>query len=227
MKRYITHALRQTEHALHAARSLPVRRTLRQLRGESPVARALVAVIDDTFSPEERKVFRAIEEVRRRLFARTDAARDWAGARRVVGSYARRGSTRAPNGRLLYSLAREVRPRSCIEFGSFMGISGLYILAGLREHGGTLYTMEGAPDLSRIATANYDSLGFSHYHATVGDFDAALPDVLRRSGPVGLAFIDGNHQQEPTLRYDAAIRDVATPVRRDHARRHPLVGWDA
>lgn len=176
----------------------------------SPVARALLAVVDDDFSPDERRTFARIEEARAHLGRRTDTVTGW-NQPEVVGEFSRRGSTRPPFGRLLYALARETGAQGCLEFGSCMGISGLYLLAGLGEHGGKLYTMEAVPAFSDIAQSMYRSLGFTNYEAHVGLFDSLLPDVLRKASPIGFAYIDGDHTLAPTLRYDALVREHASP----------------
>jgi len=37
--------------------------------------------------------------------------------------------------------------------------------------------------------------------SVVGNFDEKLEDVLKQAEPIDLAFVDGNHRLEPTLRY--------------------------
>lgn len=207
--------------AVHAARSLRGRRQLEKLAPESAVARALLAVSRDQFTADERRTFAAIDAERAVLYARQDSfvwrvedpvdpASLPAPVRQEVGRWARYSSVKPHWGRLLYALVREVRPATCLELGACFGISGLYIQAAQRHTGtGTFVTFEGSRERAEIARANYGRLGFNDATIVIGDFDRHLAPTLATLGEVGLAFIDGNHRLEPTLRYDALIRGHA------------------
>lgn len=69
------------------------------------------------------------------------------------------------------------------------------------EQAGCVFTIEGAPAVAAAATKNFQSLGLQHIHPIIGNFDEVLEPALERIGSVDLAFIDGNHRLEPTLRY--------------------------
>jgi predicted O-methyltransferase YrrM len=89
-------------------------------------------------------------------------------------------------------------------------MSGLAILWALRRNGGGRFvTMEGSRAQAEIATAMYRAQGFDEFEVVVGDFDRTLAPLLARIGPISLAFIDGNHREEPTLRYDSLVREHA------------------
>lgn len=209
--------------AVHAARSLRRRRHLEDLAEISAVARALLAVIHDQFTVEERRTFAAIDAERAVLYARQDSF-EWrvedpvdpaslpAPVRQQVGRWARYSSVKPHWGRLLYALVREVRPATCIELGACFGISGLYIQAAQRHTGtGKFVTFEGSRERAEIARANYRRLGFDDTTIVIGDFDRHVVPTIADLGRVDLAFIDGNHRLEPTLRYDALIRRYAPP----------------
>jgi len=208
--------------ALHGARALRARRQLDQLAERSPVARALVALARDQFTAEERRVLATIERERARLFARQDEI-EWriedpldpatapAAMRQVVGPGARLSSVKPHWGRLLYTLVREVRPKVCVELGACFGMSGMYIQAAQRHAGaGTFVTFEGSSARAEIARGMYRQLGFEGSTVVVGDFDRTLAPKIAELGRVDLAFIDGNHRLEPTVRYDALIRGSST-----------------
>jgi predicted O-methyltransferase YrrM len=205
--------------ALHAARSARARRRIEALAGGSAVARAILAVLRDRFTEEERRVLRAIDEERQRLAARNDeivwsiedpidAAAAPAPARQRVGPSVTLTAVRPTWGILLYALAREVRPETCLEMGTSFGVSGAYIQAGLRQTGaGRFMTLEGSRARADIATDTFGRLGFTGFEVRVGDFDRQLAPALTALGSVDLAFVDGNHRLAPTTRYDQMIRD--------------------
>jgi predicted O-methyltransferase YrrM len=60
--------------------------------------------------------------------------------------------------------------------------------------------MEGSGPIIGTAAQNLRSLGVDA-ELLPGNFDALLEPLLEKIGPVGLAFVDGNHRYEPTLRY--------------------------
>jgi predicted O-methyltransferase YrrM len=211
------------ELALHVARAVADRRELARLAETSPTARALLAVAYRRFTSEERRTFAAIERVRAQLYDRRDdyvwsvenpvnPASVPAAETQIVGEWARKSSTRPHWGRLLYALVREIRPETCLELGACFGMSGQYILAAMRHVGrGKLQTMEGSRRRAEIAAEAFRALGHENFDIEVGDFDRTLEPLLERTGVIDLAFIDGNHRQEATTRYDAMVRSRMQP----------------
>ncbi|HXB06907.1 MAG TPA: class I SAM-dependent methyltransferase, partial [Puia sp.] len=55
--------------------------------------------------------------------------------------------------------------------------------------------------IARTALENLRGLGLTNVEVSTGNFDDLLDPLLEKIGPVGLAFVDGNHRREPTLRY--------------------------
>ncbi|MEM6733888.1 MAG: class I SAM-dependent methyltransferase, partial [Myxococcota bacterium] len=114
---------------------------------------------------------------------------------------------------VLYAIARVFAPRNVIELGTNVGISGAYLAAGIRAAGsnGTLHTLEASGRRLELAKAIHRELGFASsvvHHQ--GLFDDILPEVLATMDSVDVAFIDGHHLYEPTLRYFEAIRERST-----------------
>jgi predicted O-methyltransferase YrrM len=82
------------------------------------------------------------------------------------------------------------------------------------ENGGTrakLLTIEGAGSVAGVAEANFRSLGLEHIALMTGGFDDVLPGALEKMGKIDLAFVDGNHRREPTLRYFDLLMRHASP----------------
>ncbi len=61
--------------------------------------------------------------------------------------------------------------------------------------------MEGATQVAKIAKQNFNKLKLQNIQLMEGDFDGTLPSVINQLPSLDFAFIDGNHQQEPTERY--------------------------
>ena len=74
-----------------------------------------------------------------------------------------------------------------------------------------VWTIEGAAEVAAVAARNFRELGLGNIELVVGNFDDLLSGVLDRAGRVDLAFIDGNHRLEPTLRYFHALMERCAP----------------
>lgn len=120
-----------------------------------------------------------------------------------VGDFTTRASKNAMWGLWLMRLVRALRPLQCIELGTGVGISGAYIAAGLElAGGGTLTTIDGNYYCTEIAARVFAHLGLSSRVRVVrGKFSRVLEPTVRRSRHVDLAFIDGHHVEQATVRY--------------------------
>jgi predicted O-methyltransferase YrrM len=120
----------------------------------------------------------------------------------TVGQVTRRASKGPRAALMLLSMVRQVHPKSIIEMGTCVGISGSYLAAGLRVNGGDgrLITLEGNPERCAIAIAVFDRLGLA-VDARVGLFSETFVTALHDADPVDLLFIDGHHEEEPTVAY--------------------------
>ena len=104
--------------------------------------------------------------------------------------------------RLLFELVRNLRPASCVELGTAVGLSAAYQAAALElnEHG-RLATLEGAESLAAIARRNLQQLELQRVDIVTGRFQDTLSGVLAERGPVDFLFIDGHHDETATVRY--------------------------
>jgi predicted O-methyltransferase YrrM len=128
---------------------------------------------------------------------------------RSIASIARNAAKPAKLGQLLYRIARYYSPATMLELGTSLGLSTAYLAAGAPQ--ARLWTIEGAPAIADKARSNLVSLN-AKANILTGNFDDLLPDLLKKIPPVELAFIDGNHRCEPTLRYFDAIFRHAAPA---------------
>jgi predicted O-methyltransferase YrrM len=117
---------------------------------------------------------------------------------RSVAALTRHAAKPARLGQLLFRIAHRYQPATILEMGTSLGLSAAYLAAGSPH--GRVFTIEGARAVANAAGQNLRALGFD---ATVvgGHFDEQLIPLLDSLPPIDLAFVDGNHRREPTLRY--------------------------
>ena len=132
----------------------------------------------------------------------------FAGTRSLsVAAIARRAAKPRRLGQLLFRIARHYQPATILELGTSLGLSAAYLAAGAPH--GRVFTLEGAAVVAAAAERNLCSVGLEATVVT-GHFDEQLGPLLERLPPIDLAFVDGNHRREPTLRYfDLLVRHAA------------------
>lgn len=105
-------------------------------------------------------------------------------------------------GRLLFHLARFHPGTNALELGTNIGISAAYMALGLRYGGGgRVVTVEGSGVRCEEARRVLGQLGIREVEVVHGQFDDVLRGLIESSLPIELAFLDGNHRKEPTMRY--------------------------
>jgi predicted O-methyltransferase YrrM len=101
---------------------------------------------------------------------------------------------------LLHRIVQYYQPNNIIELGTSLGITSLYLAEGSRT--GHIHTFEGDPCISEIAISQAQKNGSSNITFHTGEFDSSFTPFLQHfSEKIDLAYIDGNHRKEPTLRY--------------------------
>ena len=104
--------------------------------------------------------------------------------------------------KLLFKLIRTLKPSTCIELGSCVGISASYMSAAFKLNGGgVLKTLEGSPGTAEVAKESLQSLGFENATVVVGPFHATLAGVLQTAKPIDFFFNDGHHHRDAVLEY--------------------------
>ncbi|MCE7995763.1 MAG: class I SAM-dependent methyltransferase [Roseivirga sp.] len=103
----------------------------------------------------------------------------------------------------LYNLSKHPGTKNVLEIGTNLGVSGSYILEGLSsEQDGYFVTMEGLPKSCEIANDNFKSIASEdRFQVIQGLYDETFPKLMSDNILFDMAFIDGNHQKDPTLHY--------------------------
>jgi predicted O-methyltransferase YrrM len=100
---------------------------------------------------------------------------------------------------LLFKMVHYYQPKTILELGTSLGITTAY-LASANENARVI-TMEGAPNIAAIAQQNFTQLNLKNIQIITGNFNETLAKTLNTIDTVDFAFLDGNHQYQPTLNY--------------------------
>lgn len=115
-------------------------------------------------------------------------------------------------GVVLFQILRQLRPASCIELGTCLGVSAAYQAAALELNGvGRLTTVEGAGPLAELARTNLAQLGLTNVRVVPGVFREVLPGIIEEIAPIDYAFIDGHHDEGATIHYFEEVLTCAAP----------------
>jgi len=185
------------------------------------LAKALRETLQNRPAPEEKAWIERIESLRNELNSSTDQVTlmDYGAGLpetslgdhkphegkvivKTIGDVCRTASKPYMWSFLLLKLIREFRPLVCLELGTCLGISCSYQAAALElNQKGKIITLEGAESLAGLAEEHFQRLGLDNVDVVVGLFQDNLKSVLKERGPINYAFVDGHHQEEPTLTY--------------------------
>lgn len=102
----------------------------------------------------------------------------------------------------LFKLIRKLKPISCIELGTCVGISAAYQATALHlNRRGSLLSLEGSPEVARIAKETLNGLELGNASVIVGPFYETLINALESAKPVDFLFNDGHHDHDALIKY--------------------------
>ena len=123
-------------------------------------------------------------------------------ASRSIGSVAKTSLTPAKYGRLYANIIQYFQASSILELGTSLGINTAYLAC---KKDTQVTTFEGEPEISTIAKSVFEQMNITNIRLIEGDIDKTLPAFLANHTTIDFAFLDANHQLEPTVRYFEAI----------------------
>ena len=118
---------------------------------------------------------------------------------RKVSELARSALKPQKYAQLLFRLVRHYGPQNIIELGTSLGITTSYL--SFANPGANIMTIEGSKEVASIACEQFARAGLNNINVVTGNFDDVLPGILTSIKKADLAYIDGNHRLEPTVRY--------------------------
>jgi predicted O-methyltransferase YrrM len=130
-------------------------------------------------------------------------------ARPSVRNLAKNSLKPKKHAKLIAQVAQYIQAKNIIELGTSLGTTTLYIskLNPLAK----IYTLEGSPEVAKIAQQQFDKLDAENIELIIGNFDQELPKLLAQQINPDLIFIDGNHTYEATKRYFEMALEYSHP----------------
>ncbi|MBS1974301.1 MAG: class I SAM-dependent methyltransferase, partial [Bacteroidetes bacterium] len=128
---------------------------------------------------------------------------------RSISSIARFSAKSKKWGQLLFRIANYYQPKTIVELGTSLGLSSAYLASA--DPKSKLFTVEGSSEIALAAQGNFRSLQLHNIESLTGNFDDVLPGLLKKNDSFDLAFIDGNHRRDPTLKYFRMLSDRSRP----------------
>jgi len=102
----------------------------------------------------------------------------------------------------LFKMIRKIGPSSCVELGSCVGISASYLAAALNINDrGKLLSLEGSPEIAKIAKETLSNLNLQNGSVITGPFHKTLRGVLESAKPIDFFFNDGHHDHDAVIQY--------------------------
>ncbi len=185
------------------------------------VARALQDARSAYLSEEERRFIECVEMRRRELLASKaeievhDFGAGAPGEVRTPEEMRKGVRSKAPLakvcavaskspawGAILFRFIRHLRPSSCVELGTCVGLSAAYQAGALRFNGqGNLLSLEGSPGVAAVAMETFNLLGLQNARVSVGPFHETYIHALESMRPVDFLFNDGHHDHDAVVNY--------------------------
>jgi predicted O-methyltransferase YrrM len=126
---------------------------------------------------------------------------------RTISSICRNTSKSKKLALLLHRMVKKYKPSTVLELGTSLGISTAYLATG--NPSAKIITCEGSASVAAVARKNFNYLGLSTIEIREGNFDDIIPVLSKGIQTIDLVFIDGNHREEPTLRYFNWLMDMS------------------
>lgn len=123
----------------------------------------------------------------------------YSGKQRSIKNIAAHSLKPKRQAQLLSRLVGHFQYSHIIEIGTSLGITTCY-LAQVNPKCQVI-TLEGCPEISKIAQTTFDSLQVKNVQLMTGEFKQTLNKAIEGMDRLDFVFFDGNHRYEPTLDY--------------------------
>ncbi|MFM1999398.1 MAG: hypothetical protein RL204_1345 [Bacteroidota bacterium] len=119
--------------------------------------------------------------------------------KRSIQSIAKNALAPASQAQAIFKLIEHFKPKNILELGTSLGLTTCYMAEANKKS--IVYTIEGSKAIANKAQQLFDSRQLQNIKSIVGNFDEVLPSLLNEINTIDLAYLDGNHRYEATMRY--------------------------
>ncbi len=109
---------------------------------------------------------------------------------------------------LYWSITHYFNAINIVELGTSLGINTAYLAM---KNDAQVTTFEGEPEIANLAQSGFKKLLLNNIQLIEGDITLTLPRYLENKQFIDLAFLDANHQYEPTLLYFESLVKKIVP----------------
>jgi predicted O-methyltransferase YrrM len=102
-------------------------------------------------------------------------------------------------GQLFYRIINYYNLRYVLELGTSLGITTSYLASSSKYI--SCISLEGCPEISRIAIENFKKLNLENIKIVTGNIDNTFSEVLNETERLDFVFIDANHRYESIIHY--------------------------
>lgn len=118
---------------------------------------------------------------------------------RTIQSIAKNALAPASQAQAIFKIIEYFKPKNILELGTSLGLTTCYMAEANKNS--IVYTIEGSTAIANKAQQLFDARKLQNIKSIVGNFDDVLPSLLNEMSTIDLAYIDGNHRYEATMRY--------------------------
>jgi predicted O-methyltransferase YrrM len=120
-------------------------------------------------------------------------------AKRSIHSIAKNALAPASQAQALFKIVDHFKPKNILELGTSLGLTTCYLAEASKKS--RIYTIEGSAAIALKANQLFANRKLQNIESIVGNFDEKLPELISQIDSIDLAYLDGNHRYEPTMRY--------------------------
>lgn len=126
-----------------------------------------------------------------------------------ISNIAKQSIQKKKYAQLFFRIIYEYRFTNVLELGTSLGITTAYLSSPSKNI--NCFTLEGCPEISKIAKKTLEDLGIDNVNQVSGKIDQTLAPTLQTLKQVDFVYFDANHTYEATIKYFNQCLEHITP----------------